>query len=157
MHLALPAAVGRQKKIFRQLHGQRRRSLHLATGLNVTIGRSRDANNVDAGVLVEILIFNRHQRVAQHRREIVVTHDHAPLQRERSNHPPVVVIKLRDRARPVSFESVDLRQVRRIYQQQTGRCPYQHRDQHEQPEQNAADQPAPADFDFGKIFVERLH
>ena len=73
LHLALPAAVGREEKIAGELHGQRRCALHLATGGDVAIGRAHDAPEIDAGVAVEIFVFDGDQSVAQDGREIVVT------------------------------------------------------------------------------------
>ena len=50
LHLALPAAVGRQKKIARQLHSQSRRTLHFASRLDVAIGGADDPPEVDPRV-----------------------------------------------------------------------------------------------------------
>ena len=133
LHLALTAAIGRQKKIARELHGQGRSALHLAAGLDVAIGRADDPPEIDAGVPVEIFVFNRNQRVAQHRREIVVADDHAALQRERSDDAAVIVVKFGDGTGPVSFQGVDLRQVGGV-DEQTARRSLQ-----------PAPRPAPAD------------
>ena len=129
----------------------------LPARVNVAIGRAHDAHEIDPGVAIEIFVFDRDQRVPQDGREIVVTRDHAALQRERADHPAVVVVELGDRAGAVRFESVDLRQVGGVDEQEAGSRTHQHGDQHEQTEQNAANQPAPADFDRREIFVKRLH
>ena len=43
LNLAMKRAVGREKKIARQLHGQRRRALHLAAGFDVAIGGAQQS------------------------------------------------------------------------------------------------------------------
>ena len=106
---------------------------------------------------IEILVFDGDQRVAQHRREIVIARDHAPLQRERADDASVIVVEFGDRTGPVGFQSVDLRQVGRIDEQQSSGGSHQHGNQHQQTEQHAAHKPAPADFHRWQIFVERLH
>ena len=157
LHLALPTAVGRKEKIARQLHGQRRCALHLAAGVDVAIGGAHDAPEIDSGVAIEIFVFDRDQRVAQDRREIVVARDHAALQRERADDAAVIVVEFGDRAGTVGFQSVDLRQVGRVDEQEAGSRAHQDGDQHEQTEQNAANQLAPTDFDRRESVVERLH
>ena len=126
-------------------------------GFNVAIRGADDAPEINSGVTVEIFVFDRDQRVAQHGRKIVVAGDHAALQRERSDHAVVIVVEFGDGTGAVGFERVDLRQVGRVDEQQSGRRADQDGDQHEQTEQHAADEPASADFHRRKIFVERFH
>jgi hypothetical protein len=157
LHLAMKRAVGRKKKIARQLHGQSGRALHLAARFNVAIGRAHDAPEVDAGMPGDIFVFDRDQGFAQDGRKIVVTHNHAALQRERTDDPFVIVIKLGDGTGPVGLKGFDLWQVSGIDEQQSGAGACQHGDKHEQTEQHAAYDFAAADFDLWQIFVEGLH
>ena len=88
LHLAMEGAIGRKKKIARQLHGQGGRALHSAARIDITIGRAYDPPEIDSRVAVEIFVFDGDQRVAQYRREIVVARDHAALQGKRSDDAP---------------------------------------------------------------------
>ncbi len=82
LNLAMKGPVGRKKKIARQLHGQGGSALHSAAGLDVAVGRPRDAPDVDAPVPVEVLVFDRNQRLAQDFGIVVIAGDHPALQRE---------------------------------------------------------------------------
>ena len=106
---------------------------------------------------VEIFVFDGDQGIAQHRREIVVGRDYASLQSEGTNHAAAIVVEFSDGTGTVIFQRVNLGQVGGVDQQQSGGRPYQSRDQYQQAEQDAAHDPASADFDRRKIFVERLH
>jgi hypothetical protein len=79
------------------------------------------------------------------------------LQRERSDDASVIVVEFGDGTGPVSLQGVDLRKVGGVDEQQPGGRSHQHGNEHEQAEQHASDQPASADFYWGKMFVERLH
>ena len=157
LDLAMERPVRRQEQIACQLHGQGGRALHSAARFDVAIGCAYDAPEIDSGVAVEILVFDGDQRVAQHGRKIVIARDYPPLQREGTDHPLVIVINLGDRTGAVGFERLHLRQVGGVDQQQAGCRSDQRCDEHEQAEQDAPDQLAPADFHLGKIFVEGLH
>ena len=69
LNLAMKRAVGRKEEIARQLHGQGGCALHSAAGPDVAIGGAGDAPHVDAPVPVEVLVFDRDQRLAQDRRK----------------------------------------------------------------------------------------
>ena len=157
LHLALPAPVGREEKIAGQLHGQRRGALHLASGADVAEGGADDAEKVDARVGVEILVFNRDERVAEHRRKVVVAGDYAALQGERSDDAALIVVKLSDGTGTVRLERVDLRKVGGVDEQQTGGGSDEDGNEDEEAEQDAADQLAAADFHFRKVIVEGFH
>jgi len=106
LNFAVKRAVRGEKQVARQLHGQSRSALHLAARLDVAIRSSDDAPEIHAGVAVEILVFDGDQRVAQHRREIVITGDDAPLQGKRADDSPMTVIDFGDRTGTVSLERV---------------------------------------------------
>ena len=96
LHFALPAAVGRKKKIAGKLHGQRGRTLNFAAGFDVAVGSADDPPEIDAGVAVEILVLDGDEGVAEHRGKIVVSRDDAALQSEGSDDPIVIVVKFGD-------------------------------------------------------------
>ena len=83
---------GEEKKIARQLHGQRGCALHFAAGFDIAIGRSNDAPEIDSRMTVEIFVFDGNQRIPQDRGKIVVACDHPALQRKRADHAVVIVI-----------------------------------------------------------------
>ena len=157
LHLALPPSVGRQKEIAGQLHGKSGCSLHFAARCNVAIGSPHDPKEIDAGMPVKIFVFNRNQRVPQDGREIVIARDHAPLQRERSDHTPAIIVEFGDGTGPVCLQRIDLRKVGGVDQQKPSSRSYKDCNQHEQTEEHAAHQPAPADFHRWKSFVKRFH
>src|SRR5690242_9859905 len=58
LDLAPEVLVGREEKIARELHGQRRRSLGSAPAAEITIGRAQHAPNVYPPVPLEILVLD---------------------------------------------------------------------------------------------------
>ena len=106
---------------------------------------------------IELLVFGGDQCIAQHLRKIFIVRHHPALQREGPDHHPMIVINFRDRTGPVGFQRIHLRQVGGVDQQQSGRSPHQHGDQHQQAEQNAAHKPAPPDLHLGEVFVKSSH
>ena len=62
-------------------------------------------------MLFEILVLSGDQGVAQHLGEIVVAVHHAPLPRELSDHPVLVIVQLRDGAGAIVLQLRYLRQV----------------------------------------------
>ncbi len=113
-------------------------SLHFSAGFNIAIRRAHDPPDVDARVPVEILVFDRDQCVAQNLRIIVIGGDDAALQRERADDAALSVIEFGDRTRAIALQLFDLRQVRRIDQQQPGGRAHRGREQDEQSEQDAS-------------------
>ena len=109
LHFALPAAVGREEQIAGELHCQRGCTLHLAAGLDIAISGAGDAEEVDSGVAIEVLVFGGYQSIPQDQGKIVVVGDDAALQRERSNHCAVIIVDLCDGAGAIGFEGVYLR------------------------------------------------
>src|SRR5215472_962175 len=82
LYLALPSPIGREKQVARQLHRQRGRALNLSRRLDIPVRSTDDPPEIDARMLVKILVFDGNESVSKHWREIVVTDNHAPLQRE---------------------------------------------------------------------------
>ncbi len=96
LHLAAEVAVGREKQVARQLHGERGSALGAAVEHHVAPGRAEDAPHVDAPVLLELFVLGGDQRVAQHFGKVVVAVDDAPLQSELPDHAVLVVVELGD-------------------------------------------------------------
>src|ERR1035438_9795484 len=69
-HLARPALLGLQPKVFRQLLAQRGRALLLAPLFQVHVHRLDDAQRVEALVLEEALVLGRSDGVDEHFRNI---------------------------------------------------------------------------------------
>src|SRR5579872_850549 len=82
LHFALPTAVRREEEVAGELHRERGCALYLAAGLDITVGGADDTPEIDSGVTVEILVFDGYERIAQHRRKIVVAGNDAALQGE---------------------------------------------------------------------------
>jgi hypothetical protein len=52
---------------------------------------------------VKVFVFDRHQRIPEDRRKVIVASHHSALQRKRSDHAIMIVIQLRNRTGPVRF------------------------------------------------------
>src|SRR3981081_2296897 len=72
LHFAVKGAIGREKQIARQLHGEGGGALKPASRLNVAIGSADNPPEVDSGVTVEVFVFYRDERVTQQGRKIFV-------------------------------------------------------------------------------------
>ena len=154
LHLAVKRAVGREKQIAGELHGERGRSLHSPAGFDVAIRRAYDAPDVDARVAVEILVFDRDQRVAENLRIIVIAGDDAALEREGADDFALSVIEFGDGTGTVTFEFFDLGQVGRIDEQQSNCGADSGREQDEQPEEDVSDQLPSGDFHRWKMLID---
>ncbi len=146
LHLAIKRAVGREKQIAGELHGERGGSLHFPAGFDIAIRRACDAPEVDARVPVEILVFDRDQRIAQNFGIVVIGGDDAALQREGADDSPLSVIEFGDGTGTVTFELLDLGQVGRVDQQQPGGRAHRGGEQDEQSEQDESHQLPSANF-----------
>ena len=93
--------------------------------------RGDDAPEVQAEVLVEVGVLGGDDRVAQHRVDVVVADDDAPLRRELADDLPVGGVDAGDRARVVVVEGGNLREVRRVGEQYAAQDA-EHRHDHEQ-------------------------
>jgi len=92
LDLAMKRAVGRKKKIARELHGEGRSALYSTARFDVPIGRAGDPPDVDAPVAVELFVFDREQRVTEHRRKIVVGRDDPALQGKGADDASLLVV-----------------------------------------------------------------
>jgi hypothetical protein len=156
LHLAIKRAVGREKQIAGQLHGECGRSLHFSSRLNVAVGRAHDAPEVDAGVLVEVLIFDGDERVAEDLRIIVIGGNHATLQREGADDPTLSVIEFGDRTRSITFELFDLRDVRRVDQEQASGRTHRGREQDEYSKQDTSDELSSANLYAREMLINNF-
>ena len=80
LQLAGSGAVRGKKEIARQLHGERGGALGAAVAAHVVPQRSGDAQDIDAPMGLEALVFNGDDGLAQDRRKAVVVDDHTPLE-----------------------------------------------------------------------------
>ena len=111
LNLAHDGAVGGEKKIARQLHGQRGSALRAAVDADVVPGGADDAEDVDAPVRLEVLVFNGDDGLAQDGRKVVVADHDAALQREGADDAALAVVEIGGGRGAVVFKLVDLRQV----------------------------------------------
>ena len=119
LHLAVKRAIGREKQIAGELHGERGCSLHSPAGFDIAIRRAYDAPDVDARVPVKILVFDRDQRIAENLRIVVIAGDDAALQREGADDSALSVVEFGDGTGTVTFELFNLGQAGRIHEQQS--------------------------------------
>ncbi len=120
LDLAQGGAVGRKKQVARQLHGQRGGALGAAVGAQVVDQRAEDAEEVDAPVGLEGLVFDGDDRLPQDGSEVVVIDHDAPLQGERPDDPAFLVVEVGGRGGAVALEIVNLGQVDRVDQREPG-------------------------------------
>src|SRR5271155_2082217 len=108
-------------------------------------------------MLVEILVFNRDQRVAENFWMIVIGGDDAALKREGSDDSTLRVIEFGDGAGTILFKFFNLGQIRRIDQQQASCGAHGGGEQDEQSEQEASDQLPIANFYRRKMLENDFH
>src|SRR5258706_12123212 len=108
-------------------------------------------------MLIEVLVLDRGDGIAQDGREVLIGSDDAALQREASDHPALIVVKLGDRARPITLQVADLRQVGGVDQEQPAGHADGGRKQHQQAKNNMAYVLSSAHLDRRKVFVKRFH
>ena len=106
---------------------------------DVVPGRFQHARKVHAPVLFEVLVFGGENGVPQNFRNLAVSQQNAPLQRERSDGLPVVRVKLRHHVRPVILQRVNFRQVARIHKQQSHRRAQRNRAHHQKRKRQPAE------------------
>ena len=120
LHLAGGGAIGGEKKIARQLHGQRGSALGAAVGAEIVPERAGDAEDVDAPVRFEVLVFDGDDGLAQDGREVVVVDDDAALQSKGADDAALAVVEIGRGGGPVALEVVDLRQIDGVDQGEAG-------------------------------------
>ena len=96
LDFAMKRTVRREEQVARQLHGESGTTLHLASGLDVTVSSAGNAPYVDSPMAVELLVFDRDQRIAQDRRKIFVRCNDPSLQGERADDLSLVVVEFSD-------------------------------------------------------------
>ncbi len=106
---------------------------------------------------LKILVLNRNQRVSENARKVVVGHDDAALQGERSYDAVLVVVKLGHGTGAVVLQFLHLGQPGGVHQQTARRGPHGDRQQHEDSEQHSPDQLFAPNLDRGQVFEESLH
>src|SRR5581483_1333537 len=104
LDLAMERAIRGEEQIARQLHGECRCALHPPAGLNIAVRGADYPPDVNAGMRVEIFVFDRNQGIAQKLRVVSIGRDHPALKGKCSNRPILVVVKLRSGAGTIVFE-----------------------------------------------------
>ena len=102
------------------MHGERGSALHPPVAAQVVPEGSGDAQDVDAPVGFEALVFNGDDGLPQNRREPVVVDHHAPLQGEGADHAAFTVVEIGGRGRAVALQVVDLGQIDGVDQHEPG-------------------------------------
>ena len=152
LHLAIKRTVGREKQIAGELHGERGCALHFAARFDIAIGSTHDAPDVDARVPVEILVFDRDQRIAEDLRVVVIAGDDAALQRKGADNSALSVVQFGHGTGAITFELFDLGQVRRVDKQQARCRAHRGGEQDEQSEHDESDQLPSANLYRRKMF-----
>ena len=145
LDLAAHAAVGAvEKQRAGQLHGQRAGALGDATRQQIPPGRARDAREVHAPVLIEVLVLGGENGVLQNRRDLLVGKQDAALQREAADNLAVVGIEFGDDIGTEIFQGANLGKVARIDKQQPRQRAQRNRAQQQQRKSDASDNLAAA-------------
>ena len=120
LDLADGGAVGGEKEIARQLHGERGGALGAAVAAQVVPERAGDAEDVDAPVRLEALVFNGDDGLAQDRGKVVVVDHDAALQREGADDAALLVVEIGGGGGAVALQVVNLRQIDGVDQREPG-------------------------------------
>jgi len=134
LDLARGGALRGEKQVARQLHGQCGGALGAAVAADVVPRRPGNAEDVDAPVRFEALVFDGDHSLAQDGRKAVVVDHLAALQRKRAHDAALHVVELGGGRWPVFLQVVDLRQIDRVDQRETGQraCNDRQQKQHRQ-------------------------
>ena len=114
LQLATVSLLRGEKEVSRQLHRQRRRALRLAMAMHIPVSRAHHTHQVDTAVVLEVLVLDRENRLAQHRRKLRIRNHDAPLQREGAEDLSVDVVEFGRRAGAVALQIRHLWQVDRV-------------------------------------------
>ena len=106
---------------------------------------------------IEVFIFNRNQSIAQHRWIVVVGSHNPPLQGERPDDAPLIIVKLGRGAWPEVLELFNLREISGVHEQKADSCPHQSGDQEKQSEHHTTHQPALARFRRRRFLKQGFH
>src|SRR6185369_11573797 len=141
LELTVNGLFGREKEVASQLHGQGRSALHACAGSEVAVSSPDSSPQIDAKMLLEVLVFCRNDGVAQDFREVVVAGDNAPLQSERTNNLSLVVVEFSDGAGPVAFKLGHFRKIRGINQEDSRKSTDYRSQRHQHREDDPAGDP----------------
>jgi hypothetical protein len=89
-------------------------------GDDVVVGGAGDAEDVDAPVGLEVLVFNGDNGLAQDRGEVVVVDEDAAFEGEGTEGTALDIVELGGGGGAVALEVVDLRQVDRVNKGEAG-------------------------------------
>jgi hypothetical protein len=101
------------------------------------------AQDVDAPMRLEVLVFNGDDGLAQDRRKVVVIDHHAAFQREGADDAALAVVEIGSGGGAVVFEVVNLWQVDRINQREPGQRAGNDRQREQRNQHHLAGQLAP--------------
>ena len=104
-------SLGGEKEDAGQLHGERGSALGAAVGADVVPGGADDAEDVDAPVGLEVLVFNGDDGLAEDGGEVVVADDVAVFEGEGADYVAFAVVEVGGGGGAIAFEVVDLGQV----------------------------------------------
>ena len=107
--MAKPISVGKQ--VARELLGQRAAARRLSGGDEIAHQRKHHARDAQPGVIEEVAVFGRDDRVAQVLGNLLVGDDDAPLDGEVAGDGPVAVEHARDGVGRVVVQRRDERQI----------------------------------------------
>ena len=120
LNFARGGALGGEKEVAGQLHGERGCALRAAMAADVVPGGTGDAKDVDAPVRFEALVFDRDHGLAQNRREVVVVDHFAALQGEGADNAALAVVEVGGGGGAEALEVVNLRQIGGVDQREAG-------------------------------------
>jgi hypothetical protein len=123
LDLAGGGAFGGEEEVAGELHGQGRSALGAAMGDDVVPEGSGDAEDVDAPVRFEVLVFDGDDGLAKDGVEIVVVDDDAALQSKGAEGAAFLVVEFGGGGWAIALKVIDLRQIHRVDEGQAGEGP----------------------------------
>ena len=108
-----------QKEIARELHGDGAGAAGAAATGDVAQGGCEHAREVDAPMLLEMLVFDGRDRVVEDSGTLLVGHQDATLQCEAAHQLAIVGVNFRDHVRAIGFEGANLGQVASVHKKQS--------------------------------------
>ena len=123
LNLAHGGAIGGEKEVARQLHGQRRCALGAPVRAYVVPGGAGHAKDVDAPVRLEVFVFDGDDGLAEDGREAVVADNLAALQGEGADDAAPAVVEIGGGGGAVLFELLNLGEVDGVDEGEAGERP----------------------------------
>src|SRR5207249_11503799 len=102
--------------ISRQLHRQNTSALHRAARYYFAISSSGNTPNFYPPMPIQVFIFNRNQSIAQHRWIVVVGSHNPPLQGERPDDAPLIIVTLGRGPWPEVLELMNFREISVVHE-----------------------------------------